>query len=60
MDKGRSTGVGYVRFSNEGDAQRAISILYLFINLRKCKSSIGQFSPFKAVLRMKKLNDVIH
>ncbi|KAH9499229.1 Myelin expression factor 2 [Bulinus truncatus] len=26
MDKGRSTGVGYVRFSNEADAQRAISL----------------------------------
>ncbi|GFN84117.1 myelin expression factor 2 [Plakobranchus ocellatus] len=28
MDKGRSTGVGYVRFSNEVDAQRAINQLH--------------------------------
>lgn len=28
MDKGRSTGVGYVRFSNEGDAQRAINLFH--------------------------------
>lgn len=28
MDKGKSTGVGYVRFSNEADAHRAISILF--------------------------------
>ena len=28
MDKGRSTGVGYVRFANYEDAHRAISILF--------------------------------
>lgn len=52
LDKGKSTGVGYVRFGNEMDAQRAVSILF-FLSSREKKIMFFKLSKNSNNLEIK-------